>query len=233
METSYRFAIKTLPASERPREKLIKEGVHHLSNPELIGIVLSSGTHNASAIDLGRAILACNNEGLSDLRGMTVEELCKINGVGPAKACQLMAAVELGRRISLTDRKHRYKIHNPEDISRLLMDDMRFQKKEIFSILLLNTKHEVLGIEQISVGSLNASIVHPREVFVAAIKKSCSAIVLAHNHPSGDPAPSKEDIQITKRLIEAGSIIGIRVLDHVIIGDNAYTSLREQQCCDF
>jgi DNA repair protein RadC len=178
-------------------------------------------------------VLCHQPEGLAFLRNCTVEELCVIKGVGPAKACQILAAVELGKRITLTERNQRYKIKCPADISRLLMEDMRFLKKEKFCVLLLNTKHEVMTIEEISVGSLNASIVHPREVFVPAIKKSSSAVILVHNHPSGDPTPSKEDIQITKRLIESGALIGISVLDHVIIGDNIFTSLREIEACSF
>ncbi len=229
----YRATIKRMPKNERPRERLQREGVHTLSNPELIGIIFSSGTQNVSAVDLGRDIINQHAEGLSFLRNCTVEELCETRGIGPAKACQLLAAVELGKRISLTEKNQRYKIKCPDDIAHLLMDEMRFLKKEKFCIILLNTKHEVVKVEEISVGSLNASIVHPREVFIPAIKKSSSAIILTHNHPSGDPAPSKEDIQITRRLVEAGALIGISVLDHVIIGDNQYTSLRETEACSF
>ncbi|MDW7671493.1 MAG: DNA repair protein RadC [Bacillota bacterium] len=231
--SGYQATIKEMPESERPRERMQQEGPHVLSNAELIGIILSSGTQNISAIELGRMVLCHQPEGLAFLRNCTVEELCVIKGVGPAKACQILAAVELGKRITLTERNQRYKIKCPADISRLLMEDLRFLKKEKFCVLLLNTKHEVMTIEEISVGSLNASIVHPREVFLPAIKKSSSAVILVHNHPSGDPTPSKEDIQITKRLIESGALIGISVLDHVIIGDNIFTSLREIEACTF
>lgn len=229
----YQVCIKAMPLCERPRERMQMEGPQALSNAELIGILLSSGTQKLSAVELGRQIVSYQPEGLRFLKNCTVEELCAIKGVGVAKACQVLAAIELGKRVSVIDKTQRFKIKNPEDISALLMEDLRFLQKEKFLILLLNTKNEVLHTEEISVGSLNASIVHPREVFLAAIKKSCSAIILAHNHPSGDPAPSKEDIQITKRLIEAGKIIGISVLDHVIIGDNDYVSLREIDACAF
>lgn len=234
MTTSgYQTTIKEMPVNERPRERMQHDGVHVLSNAELIGIILSSGTEKISAVELGRMVLCHQPEGLTFLRNCTVEELCNIRGIGPAKACQILAAVELGKRISLTEVNQRYKIKCPEDVSRLLMENMRFLQKEKFCTLLLNTKHEVMNVEEISVGSLNASIVHPREVFIPAIKKSSSAIILVHNHPSGDPTPSKEDIQITKRLIESGALIGISVLDHVIIGDNQFTSLRETDACSF
>ncbi|MEN1762066.1 RadC family protein [Anoxynatronum sibiricum] len=230
----YQTTIKKMPASERPRERMQSAGAHVLSNPELLGIILSSGTQDVSAVELGRRILCHHpNEGIAFLRNTTINELCEIKGIGTAKACQIMAAVELGKRISLREQNQRYKIKSPEDISRLLMDDLRFLQKEKFCILLLNTKHEVLKIEEISVGSLNASIVHPREVFLPAIKNSCAAIALVHNHPSGDPSPSKEDIQITNRLIEAGKLLGISVIDHVIIGDNVCVSLRELDACSF
>jgi len=227
------MTIKEMPDSERPRERLLREGAQVLSNAELIGILLSSGTYGTSAVELARRILYHQSEGLASLRECTLEELCEIKGVGSAKASQILAAVELGRRIALTDRSHRYRIQQPEDVSRLLMEDLRFLQKEKFCVLLLNTKHEVTAIEEVSIGSLNASIVHPREVFKPAIKKSSAALILAHNHPSGDPSPSQEDIKVTQRLIDTGQLVGIRVLDHVIIGDNLFVSLRESNCCSF
>ncbi|RQD70626.1 MAG: JAB domain-containing protein [Tindallia sp. MSAO_Bac2] len=229
MTSGYTVTIKEMPETERPREKLLSEGPQILSNAELIGIILSSGTQNQTAIDLGKAVLCQSNEGLSFLRNCTIQELMEIKGIGLAKASQIIAAAELGKRLAITGRDSRYRIKCPEDISRLVMEDLRHLKKEVFNILLLNTKHEVISVEKISVGSLNASIVHPREVFQPAIRKSSSAIILVHNHPSGDPTPSKEDVNITKRLVESGDLLGISVLDHVIIGDNIYVSLREQE----
>jgi len=233
MTSGYTVTIKEMPETERPREKMLMEGAQTLSNAELIGIILSSGTQNQTAIDLGRAILCQNNEGLSFLRNCNMQELMEIRGIGPAKAAQIVAAAELGKRISVTGRDSKYKIKCPDDISRLVMEDLRYLKKEVFNILLLNTKHEVISVENISVGSLNASIVHPREVFQPAIRKSSSAIILVHNHPSGDPTPSREDHNITKRLIDSGNLLGISVLDHVIIGDNVFTSLREMNSVMF
>ncbi len=221
--------IKNMPESERPREKMIKHGCQSLSNAELLAIILSTGTRDKTAIDLASGILNMSSRGLRTLVDCTMEELMEIKGIGLAKASQVIAAVELGKRISLTKITNNYKIKGPEDVSNLLMEDMRYLNKEIFNILLLNTKNDVISIENISIGSLNASIVHPREVFNIAIRRSSSSIILAHNHPSGDPKPSKEDINITKRLIEAGSIIGINVLDHIIIGDGIYFSMKSKE----
>lgn len=220
--------IKKMPESERPREKMLTYGCQSLSNAELLAIILSTGTKDKTAIDLASGILNMSNEGLRSLRDCTIEELRQIKGVGLAKASQIIAAVELGKRIALTTKVNNYKIKSPDDVSNLLMEEMRYLNKEVFNILLLNTKHDLIAIENISIGSLNSSIVHPREVFNRAIKRSSSAIILAHNHPSGDPKPSGEDINITKRLIEAGNIIGINVLDHLIIGDGIYFSMKEQ-----
>ncbi|MCC5911590.1 MAG: DNA repair protein RadC [Clostridiaceae bacterium] len=217
-----------MPEYERPREKLLKYGVNTLSNSELLAILLSTGTREMSAIDLATSILNFNKEGLRFLTDCTVEELSEIKGVGLAKSSQIIASVELGKRIAFSTKVNNYRIKTPDDVSNLLMEEMRYLKKEFFNVLLLNTKNELISVENISIGSLNASIVHPREVFVKAIKRSSSSIILTHNHPSGDPKPSNEDINITKRLIEAGNIIGIEVLDHIIIGDNTYISLKEK-----
>ncbi len=223
------ITIKNMPVSERPREKMLTHGCQSLSNAELLAIILSTGTRERTAIDLARGILNMSSEGLRTLTDCTIEELMQIRGVGLAKASQVIAAVELGKRIALTTNVDNYKIQGPEDVGNLLMEEMRYLNKEMFNIILLNTKNNVISIENISVGSLNASIVHPREVFNIAIRRSSSAIILAHNHPSGDPKPSTEDINITKRLIEAGSIIGINVLDHIIIGDGVYFSMKEKE----
>lgn len=227
MSSEYSVTIKQMPETERPREKMLLEGPQTLSNAELIGIILSSGTHNQTAVDIGKTVLCQNREGLAYLRNCTMQELMSIKGIGPAKAAQIIAAAELGKRMAINGRNIRYRIKSPEDISRLVMEELRYLNKEVFKIILLNTKNEVINIENISVGSLNASIVHPREVFLPAIRKSSSSIILLHNHPSGDPTPSREDKNITQRLVESGTLLGISVLDHIIIGDNIYTSLRE------
>ncbi|AKL95090.1 DNA replication and repair protein RadC [Clostridium aceticum] len=220
--------IKEMPEYERPREKMVTYGVNTLSNAELLAILLSTGFKEMSAIGLANSILSSTKEGLRFFTDCTIEELIQIKGVGLAKATQIIAAVELGKRIALTTKANNYRIKGPDDVTHLLMEEMRYLKKEFFNIILLNTKNELIAVENISIGSLNASIVHPREVFVRAIKRSSASMILVHNHPSGDPQPSKEDINITNRLVEAGKLIGIEILDHIIIGDNVYISLKEK-----
>jgi DNA repair protein RadC len=153
--------------------------------------------------------------------------LTALKGIGHAKALQVQASIELGRRLVRTAQPETVTIRSPRDVSLLMMEELRYLQKEHFVCLFLNTKNHVIGQETLSIGSLNASIVHPREVFLAAIKRSSASIICVHNHPSGDPTPSPEDIEITRRLVEAGSVIGIEVLDHVIIGDLESVSLKE------
>ncbi|CRF28951.1 DNA repair protein RadC [Mycobacterium tuberculosis] len=158
---------------------------------------------------------------------MSIEQFTEIKGIGAAKALQIQAGIELGRRLARSAMNETVTIRSPQDVASLLMEDMRYLQKEHFVCLFLNTKNHVIGQETLSMGSLNASIVHPREVFRAAIKRSSASIVCAHNHPSGDPTPSPEDVQITKRLVQAGDIVGIDVLDHIVIGDQRFASLKE------
>lgn len=219
--------MKALPETERPREKLIEKGAASLSNQELLAILLRTGTQGLSAIDLATRILCEGSGGLGHLGRCRVDELIRIEGVGKAKACQLLAALELGKRMSKLDAPLRIDIHAPKDVADRYMSEMRFLDREVFKVLYLNTKNEIIRDEAVSVGSLNASIVHPREVFKPAIVHSSNAVILMHNHPSGNPSPSQEDIQITKRLSEAGELIGIKVLDHIVIGDGRYYSLKE------
>ncbi|MGV8147080.1 MAG: RadC family protein [Alkaliphilus sp.] len=229
----YSVRIHDLPTNERPRERLVNYGVNALSSAELFAILLSTGTKEKSAMALAESVLAYAQEGLPYFTDCTVEELSEIRGIGLAKSTKIIAAVELGKRIALSSKVNNYnKIKSPDDVSNIIMENMRYLKKEYFSILLLNTKNELISLENISIGSLNSSIVHPREVFVRAIKRNSSSIILAHNHPSGDPKPSNEDVQVTKRLVEAGKLIGIAVLDHIIIGDGVYCSLKEEHLMD-
>lgn len=213
--------------SERPREKLVQNGASSLSNAELLAILIRTGTKDVSAIELAQRILSMDSEGVKYLADCTVQELSKIKGIGTTKACQIVSAIEIGRRIAKSAPLQGNQITSPRDVANMFMEEMRYYKKEYFKILLMNTKNVIIATEVISIGNLNASLVHPREVFVRAIKKSAAAIILLHNHPSGNPQPSQEDISITKRLIEAGAIIGIEVLDHIIIGDGCYKSLKE------
>lgn len=224
---NYILKIKDIPINERPRERLIKYGESVLSNAELLAIILRTGTKNESAIDLSRRILS-QNGGLSFLAKSSAYELSKINGIGIAKACQIKSCIEIGKRLLTSKEKDNVKISSPDDIAYLVMEDMRYLSKEHFRAIFLNTKNIVISIKDISIGSLNSSIVHPREVFVEAIKMSAASLIVCHNHPSGDPTPSEEDIKVTKRLKEAGNILGIDLLDHIIIGDGRYISLREK-----
>lgn len=166
--------------------------------------------------------------GLAAMMRMSVAELSCVRGVGRAKAATILAAVELGRRLSQKAAEKVEIIRGPEDVAHYAMPRFRFEQKEHFAVMLLNTKNHIMGLTEISVGSLSASIVHPREVFQAALRHAAAALILIHNHPSGDPSPSREDIQVTQRLVKAGKIMDIPVLDHVILGDNRFVSLKER-----
>lgn len=228
MESSSKnITISSLPENERPREKLLNYGVKALSNAELLAILLRTGIKNESALSLSYKILS-KEEGIRFLANAGVEDLSEINGIGLAKASQLIAAVELGKRIAQYTYDEDVFIRKPQDAANILMEEMRYLKKEHMKVIMLNTKCKVIGVEEISVGSLNSSLAHPREVFIPAIKKSSANIILAHNHPSGDPNPSRDDIDITKRIYEAGRILGIELYDHIIIGDGVFVSLKEK-----
>ncbi|MFA5535820.1 MAG: DNA repair protein RadC [Bacillota bacterium] len=222
-----KWIIADLPPEMRPREKMDALGAERLTDGELLAILLRTGSQKESAISLANRILA-QPKGLGFLAEASIEDFAAIHGIGLAKASQIKAAVELGRRVALKNKGIRPVIKTPEDVAELLMEQMRHLDREHFISLLLDTKNQVLYQETISVGSLNASIVHPRELFKQAIKKSAAAVILVHNHPSGDPAPSSEDLAITKRLVAAGELLGIIVLDHIIIGDQKHYSLKRQ-----
>ena len=219
--------IRDYPEDERPRERLIKEGPKSLSNHELIAILLRTGSQKESVIQLANRLLT-SFEGLRLLKDASIEEMTNIRGIGEAKAVQILAAVELGRRIHRLQYEDRYVIRSPQDAANYVMEDMRFLSQEHFVCLYLNTKNQVLHQQTIFIGSLNASIVHPREIFKEAFRRSAASFICAHNHPSGDPAPSREDIEVTKRLNECGKLIGIELLDHIIIGDQKFVSLKEK-----
>lgn len=219
--------IRDFPQDERPRERFMNSGPESLSNHELIAIMLRTGTKSESVLQLSNRLLN-HFEGLRLLKEASLEEITAIKGIGTAKAIQVLAAVEIGRRIANLVHEDRYVIRSPEDGAKLVMNDMRFLSQEHFVCLYLNTKNQVLHKQTIFIGSLNASIVHPREVYKEAFRRSAASIICLHNHPSGDPAPSREDIEVTKRLAECGKIIGIDLLDHLIIGENKYVSLKEK-----
>ncbi len=223
------YRLREWPEEERPRERMMRLGAEALSNAELLAILLRTGSRRESAVHLGQRILhECG--GLKRLAERSWEELTQISGVGPAKALELQASLELGRRVARSRLPEAPAISSPRDAANLLMEELRHHREEHFIVLFLNTKNRVIARQTLSIGSLNASVVHPREVFRAAIRRSSASILCAHNHPSGDPTPSPEDIQLTRRLAEAGQLIGIEVLDHIVIGDNRFVSLKELGC---
>jgi DNA repair protein RadC len=227
LEKPNNLMIRDFPQDERPRERLIQSGAASLSNQELLAILLRTGTKSESVLQLSNRLLT-SFDGLNLLKDASLEEITKTKGIGLAKAVQIMAAVELGRRIGNLAFDDRYSIRSPEDGANYVMNDMRFLAQEHFVCLYLNTKNQVLHKQTIFIGSLNASIVHPREVFKEAFRRSAASIICVHNHPSGDPTPSREDIDVTKRLVECGRIIGIDILDHLIIGEKKFISLKEK-----
>lgn len=218
--------IMDLPVNERPRERLIRYGVESLSNAELLAIILRTGTQNKSILNICNMVLK-NSNGLNGLLTMNMNDFMKLKGIGKVKASQIVAIVELSKRFRSYKSGDDYKITSPRDAAFLLMEDMRCLKKEHFRIIMLNIKNIVLKIKDISIGNLNSSIVHPREVFSEAIKNDSASIIVCHNHPSGDPTPSIEDINVTKRLKKCGELLGINILDHIIIGNGKYISLKE------
>ncbi|AEH47020.1 RadC family protein [Parageobacillus thermoglucosidasius] len=219
--------IRDVPKDDRPRERLLSAGPESLADHELLAILLRTGTKEESVLQLAHRLLQ-HFEGLRLLKDASIEEITSIKGIGTTKAVQILAAIELGRRIHRLVNNDRYVIRSPEDGAKYVMEDMRFLSQEHFVAIYLNTKNQVIYRKTIFIGSLNASIVHPREVFKEAIKRSAASIICAHNHPSGDPTPSREDIDVTKRLAECGRIIGIELLDHLIIGDQKFVSLKEK-----
>jgi len=220
-------SIKDFDLDDRPREKLISKGADGLSDEELLAIIISTGTKEKNVIELSREILQTfSYESLADIE---VSELTKIKGIKSAKASSIVASLRFGQRIAQkTMEKKITKIKNSEDIYQYLKNEIQDKKNECFYAILLDTKNVIISKEVISIGTLDASIVHPREAFKPAIKKSAKSIVFAHNHPSGDFTPSKDDFRITQRLVEAGEILDIEVLDHIIIGKDGYYSFKKE-----
>lgn len=222
--------IKEWPEDERPREKMQKAGAAALSDAELLALVIRSGDPGSgqSAIDLGRELIKHFSGNLRELGSADLNELCAIKGVGLAKATSVKAAFTLASRFQARKLERLERFTSPQQVFDYFNHEFRDSRKEYFLALLLDGKNRIIRRVQISEGSLNQSIVHPREVFSPAVKESAAAVILVHNHPTGDPAPSGEDITITRRLKEAGEIMGIKVLDHIIIGDGEYMSFVER-----
>lgn len=227
MELQRYTTIRELPPEERPREKLAHWGAPSLREYELLAILLRTGTAQMSALQLAQHLLQ-KFGGVRGVMHASVQELANIKGMGLAKATQIAAAMELGRRVALSQFHERPQIRSPEDVYQLMHIQLLGERREHFLAVMLDTKNRVVRTETISIGTLDSSLVHPREVYRVVIREGAACWIAVHNHPSGDPTPSPEDIAVTRRLKEAGELIGVELLDHLIIGDGNYTSLREK-----
>ena len=223
--------VRDLPKEVRPREKLLQYGASALSDIELLAILLRTGTTSKSVLHLAEDVLAqYKDKGLAAIMHISPQDIASIHGIGLAKAATVVAAVELGRRLSERAARTLEKVEGPEDVARYVIPSLRFEQKEHFLAMFLDIRNRILALSTISVGSLTSSIAHPREVFREAIRYSAASVILVHNHPSGDPAPSREDIQLTKQMMKAGEIMGIPVLDHVVVAGDNFLSLKEANC---
>lgn len=220
------YKLKDLPAEEKPRERLKKYGEEALSTNELIAILIETGNKEESVLQLAQKIIA-HFGGLDKLAEASLEEIQKVKGVGFAKACKIKAAFELGKR-ALNKKLNLKKISHPKDVFYLLKNELGTKKKEYFKSICLNTRNQIIAIENISVGTINSTLAHPREIFYSAIKNLANSIIIVHNHPSGDPSPSSQDIEITKKLKQAGELLGIELIDHIIITKDEYFSFNQK-----
>ncbi len=220
------FLIKEMPHQERPRERLMEFGKEALSNHELIAIILRTGTKECSAIELARNVYY-KYQGLKALNQTTVKELTQLRGIGEAKAIQLLAALELGKRLSEEAFPKHVSFHNPQTVFNFMKHDLEMLNQEMFYALYLNAKGHLIKKQLLFVGSLSSAIVHPREVFKHAVTVSASSLIIVHNHPSGDPEPSRNDEQITTLMVNNGKLMDIEVIDHIIIGKGSYYSFKE------
>jgi DNA repair protein RadC len=223
----YQPILKDIPTSERPRERLKRHGANALSTHELIAIVLRVGSKGENVLRLSERLLQ-QSHGLSGLARASVAELGSVRGIGDAKAVQIKAALELGRRLTIASPDERPMVKSPADAANLLMGEMAMQEQEHMRVLLLDTRNRVLGSPTIYVGNLNTAVVRIGEIFREAIRANCAAIIVAHNHPSGDPSPSPEDVRVTEQIVAAGKMLDVDVLDHLIIGQQRFVSLKER-----
>jgi len=222
------FTIKEIPENERPRERFLKYPVHSISTHELIAIILRTGSKQESVIDLSKRVLY-KYENLKELSNVSIKELITIKGIGLTKAIELKAAIELGKRVQTENFDSKIKLHSPESIYLYLKDELEMKNQEHFIALFLNTKGQLLKKETLFIGSLNSSLIHPRELFKHAVLNSAASIIVCHNHPSGDPYPSNHDIDITKLLHKNSIMMDIELLDHIIIGKGRYYSFKEKK----
>ena len=226
-ESFRHLKISDLPKEERPREKLLNKGAQTLTNSELLALILRTGNKNENIVHLCDRVLS-EFQGLTGLVNCTPQRLMEIDGIKEAKAAQLCALMEITKRAYMQKGAKVNKISSPMDAADLVREDMKFLKQEVLKLIMLNTKNCVLFTKDIFMGGLNSSIVHPREIFSEALRFNSASIIVCHNHPSGDPSPSDEDIIITLRLKECGRLMGIELIDHIIIGGNSYVSLKEK-----
>ncbi len=221
--------LKNLPKSDRPYEKFLDLGAHALTDSELLSIIIRTGNRELSAVEVVHQILSGKQNNILNIYEFTVDELCRFPGIGKVKAIQIKAIAELSRRISKTKSGYNLKMNSPLSIANYYMEQLRHKDEEHFFVAYFDTACNFLGDEHLSIGCVNSAFVSPREIFKKALSKNAVALVMIHNHPSGNPTASKEDKRITKRVQECGDLLGIKVIDHIIIGDNRYFSFKEEK----
>lgn len=219
--------LLSLPKEERPRERLAKYGAEALSNAELLALILRTGSQGETAVDVGNKLLKMYDGNLRELFTADVNELSKIKGLGFAKAIQLKTCLELAKRI-FEYKPEKNQVRSTQDVVNMLMPELRFEKQEKLFAVFLGTKNYLIKRKLVSVGGIDINVFKPKEILYMAVRENSSAMIIVHNHPSGDPEPSEDDVKITKKLVEAGKVIGIPLLDHIIIGDGTYISMKER-----
>jgi DNA repair protein RadC len=227
MDKDFSFTVRDLPKPERPRERLQKIGAENLSAQELLALVIGRGIPKKSVMTIAQELISTFGN-VNAISQATLEELCQIKGIGIAKAAQIKASFELAKRENLETDEENFDIKNPEAVCKVISSSIKEKAKEHFKLILLNSRNKKIGISTISIGTLTTSLVHPREVFKEALAHSAASVILAHNHPSGDPEPSEDDLKITRKLVESGKILGVEVIDHIIVGKNSFYSFREK-----
>jgi len=224
------LTMKEMPACERPYEKCLESGPESLTDAELMAAIIRTGAKGEGSVDLAKRVLKMSNydHSILGIHHLSVHDLMKVKGIGKVKAVQIQCIAELTRRMAKATALSSLCFTTPSSISDYYMEDLRHKEQEQLVLVMLNTKSRLIGDKMMTKGTVNASLISPREIFIEAVKKDAVYIVLVHNHPSGDTSPSREDIAVTKRVSEAGKLIGIGLLDHIIIGDNCYVSMKER-----